>query len=115
MFGISFILAITLVVVIYFILKRRFDADVAYMAVSILPLSCLLFAIAFGPHLNRVLGDWGTIELMLGLLATSPVLGLIGVLMVVNGFRRHKHRIALLVATLVAYAPLIIMVFPKRK
>jgi hypothetical protein len=115
MFGIWFTLAITVVIVIYFILKRQFNEDVAYMAVSIVPLTSLLVAIAFGPLLNRVFGDWGTIELMLGLLATSPVLGLIGVVMVVNGFRRHKHRIGLLVATLLAYAPLIIMVFPKRK
>jgi hypothetical protein len=115
MFGIWFILAITVVIVIYFILKRQFNEDVAYMAVSIVPLTSLLFAIASAPLLNRVLGEWGSMELVLGLLATSPVLGLIGVLMVVNAFRRHKHRIGLLIATLLAYAPLIVMVFPKRK
>jgi hypothetical protein len=115
MFGIWFILAITVVIVIYFVLKRRFNEDVAYIAVSIVPLTSLLLTIAFGSIFNRVLGDWGTMELVVGLLAMSPVLGLIGVVLVVNGFRRRKYRIGLLVATALAYVPLIILVFPRGK
>lgn len=35
MFGIWFILVITVVIVIYFVLRRQFNENIAYMAVSI--------------------------------------------------------------------------------
>src|SRR5258706_13274025 len=104
MFGIWFILAITVVIVIYFALRREFNADIAYLAVSIVPLALLLLGIAFGSRFDRMLGDWGTMEFLFGSLAMSPVLGLIGVVMLVNAFRQRKHRIGLLVATFLAYA-----------
>jgi hypothetical protein len=113
MFGIWFSLAITVVIVIYFVLRRKFNEDIAYMAVSLVPLTSLLSAIAFGAFFDRVLGDWGTMEFLFGSLAMSPVLGLIGVVMVVNAFRRRKYRIGLLVATVLAYVPLIVLVFPR--
>jgi hypothetical protein len=115
MFGIWFILAITVVIATYFILRRLFNEDIAYMGVSVVPLGSLLLAILFGAFFGRVLGDWGIAELIFALMTTSPILGLIGLLMVVKAFRQHKYRIAMVGATVLAYLPLIILVFPRGK
>ena len=115
MFGIWFILAITVVIATFFVLRRLFNEDIAYMGVSLVPLSSLLLTISFGEFFSRVLGDWGTAELIFALMATSPVLGLIGLLMVVRAFRQRKYRVAMVGATVLAYLPLIFLVFPRGK
>jgi len=113
MFGILFILAITVVIVLYFILRRVFNEDIAYMGVSIVPLSSLL-AIPFGAFFSRMLGEGETFAIVFGLLGTSPVLGLIGLLMVVKSFQQGKYRVATVVATILAYLPLIVLIFPRE-
>ena len=115
MFGIWFILAIIVVIGIYFILRRLFNEDIAYIGVSLVSLSLLLVAMFFAAFFSSALGEWGTVEFIFALMATSPVLGLIGLLMVVKAFRQRKNRIVMVGATLLAYLPLIILVFPRGK
>jgi hypothetical protein len=109
MIGIILLLILGLILAMRVILIRLFNEKVAFIVISGIPLASCLLLMMFMDFLSQVF-DFGVVALGVAMLLMSVSLGLVGIVLAVNAYRRGEGWRGLLMATLVAYAPVALAV-----